>query len=386
MLDKKIFLPLIMTNKLTDKLNEKNYKDRYNFPMKPKSDNLKKTVVLVISDLTSSGGTSVVLALAEGFKQYNCNISIVVLKEKDSAKYDKMFKIFKFKQHYRWLPRSIRGYILAPVLDRFIIKNCGCPDIILSHSNAVNRILCLSRLKNVFLTVHGIMSYSMSYLSKKEIKKEINIYNKKPLIAVSKGTKDSINNTIKSKFQSFQIYNPINTNFLYKQSNEYMPSISNYLVCVGRLAKVKRHDILIKAYHMSNIKEPLVIVGDGELKKTQALINALNIDKKVILAGFHSNPYPYIKNAKLMILSSESESLSMVILEALALGVPVISTDCESGPSEILPSKNLCPVGDIEKLAKLIKKAADNPAQYQHPLHQKFSLDYATQEYFKLIT
>jgi glycosyltransferase involved in cell wall biosynthesis len=224
--------------------------------------------------------------------------------------------------------------------------------------------------------------------SKKQraIKNLSTIYTKKPTISVSKGVKEDFDSIFDSVFTSHQIYNPIDVDFVRGLSLKNTPNISNYLVHVGKFKYQKRHDILIRAYHLSNVKNPLVLVGQGPLqKKCEELVNDLGLNKKVIFAGFKSNPYPLIKNAELMVFSSEYEGLGLVILESLVLDTPVISTDCESGPREMLPKKNLVTVNSVEELANKISDAVNNPIQYSSKINNNFYLKEAISHYLNLL-
>jgi len=138
-----------------------------------------------------------------------------------------------------------------------------------------------------------------------------------------------------------------------------------YILGVGRLTKQKRFDLLIKAFHKANPKgHKLVILGEGNQREAlEKLINNLGIEDLVIMPGFINNPYPWYKKAKLFVLSSDNEGFVNVITEALACGVPVISTDC--GPAyEILKGKlsaGISPKGDFIKLSNKINAYIDNP-------------------------
>ena len=351
----------------------------------------KPIIVMVIPDLKGNGAERVVLTLATGFKQRGCDVHIVVFNILVELESDKAFKIHEFKKHCRWIPQSIRGLILAPILDKFITKNCGIPDLVLSNLMPVDRILCQSKLNNTFLIVHNTISKELlKGLSSSEKQKTIRslstIYTKKPTISVSKGVKEDFDTIFDSVFTSHQIYNPIDIDFVQNLSLEGTPEISNYLVHVGKFKHQKRHDVLIRAYHLSNVENTLVLVGQGPLQKEcEKLVNDLGLNKKVIFAGFKSNPYPLIKNAKLMVFSSEYEGLGLVILESLVLNTPVISTDCESGPREMLPKNNLVPVDDIKSLASKISDAVKNPVKYSSKISRDFYLEEATSHYLDLI-
>ena len=137
---------------------------------------------------------------------------------------------------------------------------------------------------------------------------------------------------------------------------------------MGRLRNdVKQFDQLIKVYNETrlikkNIK--LFILGEGsDRPKLEKLINDLNIQDHVKLFGFVENPYPYLKGAKFKVLCSKVEGLPMVILEALSLHVPVVSFDCNSGPSEMIShNKNgiLVPDQDFEALKTSMDYLIDN--------------------------
>lgn len=138
------------------------------------------------------------------------------------------------------------------------------------------------------------------------------------------------------------------------------PIFSNpVLMSIGMLVFQKGHDILLHAFQ--RVKEAgyphhLVIVGTGrDLQKLKLLIRELNLDNTVHLIGHINNPYPLMKRSDLFVLSSRYEGFGLVLAEALALGVPVVSTDCNSGPREILANGRcgvLVPVDDPDALAR----------------------------------
>ena len=92
----------------------------------------------------------------------------------------------------------------------------------------------------------------------------------------------------------------------------------------------------------------------------------------MILTGFQKNPYPLLKHATGFVLSSHFEGFALVLAESLALGVPAISTDCPSGPSEILPSQNLVAVADIPALTEKINQLMSHPSQFNVPFNEAF--------------
>jgi glycosyltransferase involved in cell wall biosynthesis len=107
----------------------------------------------------------------------------------------------------------------------------------------------------------------------------------------------------------------------------------------------------------------LLILGEGsERANLEAMIADLDLERDVLLPGWVSNPYPFMVAAQAFVLSSRWEGLPSVLIEALYCGVPVIATDCPSGPTEILDGGrhgSLVPVGDVDALSREIVSALD---------------------------
>jgi len=140
---------------------------------------------------------------------------------------------------------------------------------------------------------------------------------------------------------------------------------SPYIVSVARLDESQKdHRTLLRAYaklRRSGITScDLCIVGEGSFRgELEALAHELGIDSTVHFVGFQSNPHPFIKGAKALVLSSRYEGFGMVLGEAMALRVPVISTDCPTGPRDLLDDGRaglLVPVGDALAMSAAIRK------------------------------
>lgn len=136
---------------------------------------------------------------------------------------------------------------------------------------------------------------------------------------------------------------------------------------VGELCARKDFSTLIKAFALvrRDISARLVILGKGRRReRLEALARDLGIESDVSMPGFVSNPYSYMSRASVFVLSSICEGAPVVLMEALSLGVPVASTDCPSGPGEILRNGRygpLVPVGSVESLAREIRNTLENP-------------------------
>jgi glycosyltransferase involved in cell wall biosynthesis len=129
---------------------------------------------------------------------------------------------------------------------------------------------------------------------------------------------------------------------------------------------VKNHQLLLRAFaRLDRPDARLMFVGDGNGREALlSLARELDVAERVIFAGFRSDPTPFYLTADLFVLSSDYEGFGNVIVEAMACGTPVVSTDCPSGPGEILEGGRygrLVPVGNAPALAHAIKTALEAP-------------------------
>lgn len=164
------------------------------------------------------------------------------------------------------------------------------------------------------------------------------------------------------------------------------------IVTVGSMKPVKNHPLLLRAFaKMDRPDARLMLVGTGAGEGAlRALTAELGIAQQVIFAGFHPDPTPFYQTADLFVLSSDYEGFGNVIVEALACGTPVVSTDCPSGPAEILENGKygrLVPVGDAQALADAMQAALAAPHD-PAPLKQRasdFAPAIAAKRYLELL-
>ncbi|EJV9312394.1 glycosyltransferase [Vibrio vulnificus] len=139
--------------------------------------------------------------------------------------------------------------------------------------------------------------------------------------------------------KSIVIYNPIDIDEIRRKANEHaeLPD-SPYIITVSSLAPGKRVERTIKAFQKLEREDLLLLIlGEGsERDKLESLTKELNLTDRVIFKGFVENPLPFMKGAELMSFTSDYEGFGQVIVECLATGTPVVSTNCPHSPSEIL--------------------------------------------------
>ncbi len=162
---------------------------------------------------------------------------------------------------------------------------------------------------------------------------------------------------------------------------------------VGRLVPQKDFDTLLEAFAKVRAETAarLIILGEGrEYERLQAHAEALGIARDVSLAGFHPNPVAVMARSGVFVLSSAWEGFGNVVVEALATGCPVVSTDCPSGPSEILDGGRfgeLFPVGDGDGLARGILACLRDPGDRdaRRARAQEFSVDVVAERYLDVL-
>ena len=149
------------------------------------------------------------------------------------------------------------------------------------------------------------------------------------------------------------------------------------LITVGSLKPQKNHALLIRSFarvRQQRVAAKLMLVGTGPLQpELKRLASELGLDDAVIFAGHSADPWPYYTSADLFVLSSDYEGYPNVLVEAMRCGVPVVSTDCESGPREILAGERfgpLVPVGNEAALADAMDKALRNPARREELMNR----------------
>jgi glycosyltransferase involved in cell wall biosynthesis len=207
--------------------------------------------------------------------------------------------------------------------------------------------------------------------------------------SVARGTADDLVSTAGVSPNLIEVvHNPIVTTELRELVAEplghpwFGPGQVPVVLGVGRLAPQKDFGTLIRAFARVIVRRPcrLMILGDGpERASLEALVADRGLTGSVDLPGWISNPYPYMARAGVFVLSSRWEGLPSVLIEALFCEVPVVATDCLSGPREILEGGRygaLVPVGDEEALAAAIEAAlagelAPPPAESWEPYEQE---------------
>ena len=360
-------------------------------------------ITLVTPSLFCGGAERVVVSLAEGFQLDGHQVTVITGTEKNTD-------FYQLPPGVKRIPLGIMGISKNP-LDairsnlkrvsalRKAIKSSE-PDIVMAHLTETNILTVLATLRTkypVLITEHcdpNLISYGRFW---ETLRRLVYPFATK-LVNVSQGVEDYF--TWMPKRKKAVIYNPF---FVSKNASseieipEGVNTERKWIMSMGRLTNQKGFDILLKAFAKVALKYrdwQLIILGEGELRsELEALKAKLGLKEQVVLPGRVKNPFLLMKRAQFFVMSSRFEGFPMAHGEAMLCGLPVIATDCPSGPRELIRDGIdgiLIPNEDESALAMAIERLISNPeerAQFAKSAPEvgtRFSLEKIIQDWTKL--
>lgn len=358
---------------------------------------MKKRVLFFIEWLSGGGAEHVIATLLRHFDYEKYDVTLVSLFDEEGFKNNidngkihyrcifpqsnGLWYKTKYKLLYRWLPARLVARIIIPQgYDVYIGFIEGYTTKIISSVKGGGRKIAWVHidLKNYPWTLlQGI------YKSHEEEVESYREFDK--VVCVS----HSVENVMKEHYgltNTVTVYNPIDVGFINQQASDpidFQPAEGFNIVTVGRLENQKGYDLLIPI--IARIRREgypinLYIIGQGsERKNLETLTSQLSAQEFIHFLGYHNNPHAIVSKMDLFVCSSRAEGYSLVIAEALSLGIAVISTNC-SGPNELLADGKygiLC--NDYEDLYVRLKEVVTDPSLceklHNKALERKKSLD-----------
>ncbi|MFB8787551.1 MAG: glycosyltransferase [Potamolinea sp.] len=353
-----------------------------------------------LMDLDGGGAERVMINLASGFAEQGLKVDLVLVKAEGPYLSQLSSKVRVVKLENSRLIMSL------PSLVRYLKQEH--PPVLISALEDTNIIaLCAKKIAGVstkvIVTVHNHLSREAQNATK--LKRRLTPQFVKffypwadSIVGVSQGVADNLVEMGLPSEKIKVIYNPIVTPELSEKLQEsidhpwFLPDQPPVILAVGRVEKQKDFPTLIEAFaQLKPHPARLMILGEGsERSKLEDLVHKLDIGSDVAFPGFVTNPYAYMAKAKVLVLSSAWEGFGNVLVEAMSAGTPVVSTDCQSGPAEILANGQygkLVAVGDRDGMAKAIAQTLGEftEGEVLKKRANDFSLEKAVTEYEKLL-
>ncbi len=361
----------------------------------------QKHIVIVIPNLAMGGAEKFVVTLANLWAEQGYRIEIVLMHREGT-----LLQAVSNKVQITSLECKRLRDLVFPLRSYLKKEN---PEVVWAHMWPLTSVVTLSKLlsgrpSRIYLTDHTNLiesrKYEMtvSFIVLKIILKLTYIFATK-FTAVSKGVASSIREITGPIYPHAEvIYNPaargvdprltrdIDTSDLWGDEKTVR------LLTVGRLKRQKNHALLLSAIAKvsQHCRCKLAILGDGELMASlRYLATSLGISDCIIFKGFVDDPSLWYATADVFVLASDWEGFGNVIVEAMEYGLPVVSTDCPSGPAEILAGGKygtLVPVGDVDSLAAGILQALDSSIDREtvKSRAKEYSLQKVSEQYLRL--
>ena len=365
---------------------------------------------LLIDTLIGGGAERITLNFAEQFSQLGHDVHIFLVENQVQHIVDNnKFKIHAISEDGVLSNNKFINKLALSKKLKGKVKEIEQKDnkeflFFISSSEDMDRLSKMAGLKNTIIRYrNSIIAFLEHKIGNKTGLKKIqrsirwkskfnSTYGNRHLVTVSKALINEFSTLGITPKTVINIYNPFDFDRIRERGAEPadLPQ-EPYIIYAAKLENRKRQDVLLKAYAKSGIQQKLVLLGGTYTKsdenwkrQMQRLAEELNISDRVIFAGFHTNPYPWVKNAELFAMSSDNEGLPTVLIESLILGTKVVSTDCPTGPSEILTgdlARFLSPVEDHDALAKNMTAALSEYPEITEELISKYNSKTVAEKY-----
>lgn len=332
-------------------------------------------IALIVTNLVGGGAEKAMINLGGGLAGGGHEVHLILLEHVIEHSPPPQIQVHALTDINTRLSKGALGKRLAAWRLRRLLRRLEVLrrfDLVISTLPFADEVAARARLPRHWFRIADTLSTDIECLGRTQPRKAARrlrryrtLYGGRRLIAVSDGVAADLRGPLGIRGGRVErIYNPFDLASIRARAAEpaTLPP-KPYVIHIGRFSKQKRHDVLLDAWAELDVPHQLILLGALDPRLTE-MITSRGLDRRVTMAGFQANPYPWIAGADLLVLSSDHEGLPNVIIEALAVGTPVVSTDCASGPREILGEQlvsYLVPVGNAAALARAIRRALADP-------------------------
>lgn len=348
-------------------------------------------IALITTNLAGGGAEKALIRIARQLQQRGHTVKLVLLErhgDHPAPEDIEVHYLYTGRISKGWLGRRLGAFHLRVLIGKLF--NHRGPDLVISTLPFADEVAHLARLPNHWCRIANTLSVEVARLSQAQPSKGVRrlskyqtLYSQCKLVAVSDGVAEDLRHHVGiGKGTPVKvIYNPYDIADIQRQSCAHIDAIPSgpFIVHAGRFSGQKRHDVLLDGYAKLRAQlgaaTPSLVLLTHSHPDLVKMIEQRGLQQHVQIAGFQTNPYAWMARAQLLVLSSDHEGLPNVLLEALACGTPVVSTDCPSGPKQILANYPQClvPCGDAAALATAMATVLQNPpdiSQYDFSPYQ----------------
>jgi len=347
---------------------------------------------LVLTNLAGGGAERSMLRLAAALHHRGHRVRMILLEDRVEHQVPAGIELQAFAR------RSHKGMV-GKWLGARRLRQLGLGNDYLTISTLpfADEIAVRAQLPNLWCRITNTLTAEIDSLrrmspgrAQRRLARYRRLYEGRNLVAVSEGVASDLRRGIGlQRARIARIYNGFDFDAIREAAALHEADLPRepFVLHAGRFMPQKRHDLLFEAWQRAGLPHRLVLLAPRSAELDR-LIASKGLKEQVLVAGFRPNPYPWMRAAELLLLSSDREGMPNVLVEALACGTRVVSTDCPSGPREVLRgelARYLVPCGDARALADAMRDSLAAPRPSAQAIPLEFTEAHMAQAYERLV-
>lgn len=344
-------------------------------------------IALVVTNLSGGGAERVMIRLADALRRRGHRAALLLLEHRIDHALPQGTEVHALTAPGVRLGKGLLGKLRAAWKLRALHTRLGFgrDSLTVSTLPFADEVTARARLPNTWFRIANTLSAEVDMLALRDRRRAARrqakyrrLYDGRNLVAVSAGVERDLRGALGlARARIATIPNGFDLAAIAAAAGAPEPDLPRepFILHVGRFMPQKRHELLFEAYARAALPHRLVLLT-RPAAELDALIARYGLGARVTVAGFRPNPYPWMRAAELLVLCSQREGMPNVLVEALACGTRVVSTDCPSGPREVLAgplARWLVPCDDAAALAAAMRDALAAPRPGPGAVPQQFT-------------